>query len=280
MPSLDEIREAQRQSWDKFSAGWEKWDDYVLTFLRPTGDTMINALDIRDDTSHLDVAAGTGEPGLTIAAMAPKGRTVITDLAPGMLEVASKHAAQRGLSNVEIKEASADALPFDDASFDSVTIRFGFMFFPDVQACANEVSRVVKPGGKVAASVWAAPDGNPWVAIPLRNTMGELGIDPPPPDAPGMFRCAAPGYVTKLFEAAGLRDIEEIEVTGTQPPRALEDSWNMMTDVAAPIAGALANATPEQVERIRTKTLDDLRQYEKDGKTAVPFHSRVIVGTK
>ena len=96
MPSLDEIREAQRQSWDKFSAGWEKWDDYVLTFLRPTGDTMINALDIRDDTNHLDVAAGTGEPGLTIAAMATKGRTVITDLAPGMLEVAGKHASQRG----------------------------------------------------------------------------------------------------------------------------------------------------------------------------------------
>ncbi|MGQ0824654.1 MAG: hypothetical protein ACT4OX_06440 [Actinomycetota bacterium] len=83
MPTNDEIREQQRQSWDKFSAGWEKWDDYVLPMLAPVGQEMITLVDIRDDSRHLDVAAGTGEPGLTIAALAPKGRVVITDLAPG-----------------------------------------------------------------------------------------------------------------------------------------------------------------------------------------------------
>ena len=56
--------------WGKFSAGWEKWDDVVINTIGDVGESMIDALQIKDDQQHLDVAAGTGEPGLTIAARA------------------------------------------------------------------------------------------------------------------------------------------------------------------------------------------------------------------
>ncbi|GIU89622.1 MAG: hypothetical protein KatS3mg010_0721 [Acidimicrobiia bacterium] len=77
-PTADEIRSQQRQTWDRFSGGWSKWDGVVQTMLGPVGDAMIEAVEPRDGGLHLDVAAGTGEPGLTIARRTPNGRVTIT----------------------------------------------------------------------------------------------------------------------------------------------------------------------------------------------------------
>src|SRR5215831_6625495 len=80
MPSADEIRDAQRAAWAGLSAGWEKWDSVILDQLRPVGAAMIERLGIAGDQQHLDIASGTGEPGLTIAKLAPGGRVVLTHL--------------------------------------------------------------------------------------------------------------------------------------------------------------------------------------------------------
>ena len=89
MPSADEIRDAQRASWAGLSAGWEKWDSVIMDQLGPVGAAMIERLDIGSDQQHIDIAAGTGEPGLSIARLSPGGRVVLTDLAAEMLDVAA-----------------------------------------------------------------------------------------------------------------------------------------------------------------------------------------------
>ena len=73
MPSADEIRDAQRATWAGLSASWEKWDSVIMEQLGPVGAAMIERLDIAEDQQHLDIASGTGEPGLSIARLAPKG---------------------------------------------------------------------------------------------------------------------------------------------------------------------------------------------------------------
>src|SRR5262245_34798771 len=110
----DEIRDQQRQTWDRFAPGWMKWDALVMKMLAPVGAQMIHALALRDGTEHLDIASGTGEPGLLIAAMIPRGRVVLTDLSGGMLAAARANAARRGLTNVETCECGAEDLPFGD----------------------------------------------------------------------------------------------------------------------------------------------------------------------
>ena len=134
----DEIRAQQRETWDRFSPGWRKWDDVVVDWLAPVCTAMVDAIDPADDASHLDVATGSGEPGLTIAGIARHGHVVLSDLSLGMLSGVRRAVADRGLSHVGVQEADASALPFDDASFDSVSCRFGFMFFPDMAAAARE----------------------------------------------------------------------------------------------------------------------------------------------
>ena len=139
MPNPDEIRASQRAMWGKFSAGWEKWDEVVVASIASVGEAMIRALTIADDQQHLEVAAGTGEPGLTIAALAPHGKVTLTDLAPEMLAVAGRRAKARGLTNVAFEECGAEELPFADATFDSIGCRFGFMFIPDMAKALSEI---------------------------------------------------------------------------------------------------------------------------------------------
>src|SRR5213595_1463613 len=122
MPGGDEIRDVQRAAWAGLSGGWEKWDAVIMDQLGPVGTAMIERLDIADDQQHLDIAAGTGEPGLSIAKLSPGGRVVLTDLSAEMLDVATRRAAAQGIVNVETKVCSADDLPFNDATFDSVSV--------------------------------------------------------------------------------------------------------------------------------------------------------------
>ena len=92
--NLDQIRDQQRETWDRFSTGWKKWDAMVLGWLAPYGEAMIRHAKLREDSNVLDVAAGTGEPGLTAAARVPRGRVTVTDLAERMLAVTAENAAR------------------------------------------------------------------------------------------------------------------------------------------------------------------------------------------
>ena len=159
MPSGDEIRDGQRATWAGLSAGWEKWDSVIMDQLRPVGTAMLDRLDIAEDQQHLDIAAGTGEPGLTVAKLAPRGHVVLTDLAAEMLDIASRRANAQAITNFETMVCSADDLPFGDSTFDSVSVRFGYMFLPDVAKATAEHERppwreCIMPHPRGRAAAW------------------------------------------------------------------------------------------------------------------------------
>jgi SAM-dependent methyltransferase len=280
MPSADEIRDVQRTTWAGLSGGWEKWDSVIMDQLGPVGAAMIERLGMAEDQQHLDVAAGTGEPGLSIARLSPKGRVVLTDLVPEMLDIAERRARAQGIVNIETKVCSADDLPFDDATFDSVSVRFGYMFFPDAAKATAELARVLKPGGRLCSSVWIKPEENPWTAIAMRAIATEAVVVPPAPDAPNMFRCAAPGWMTALYEGAGLRDVVEWDVEVELVTESPEQYWDMISEHVSLAVAALQQVDGPARQRIRTNALAEVRAFEKDGEVRVPGLARCIVGTK
>jgi SAM-dependent methyltransferase len=241
---------------------------------------MIESLDIAEDQQHLDIAAGTGEPGLSIAKLAPKGRVVLTDLAAEMLEVAARRAGTQRLANIETTVCSADDLPFADATFDSVSVRFGYMFFPDLAMATAEFARVLKPGGRLCASVWVKPESNPWTTIAMEAIATEAVVPAPDRDGPNMFRCAAPGYVSALYEGAGLREIAEWDVGIELVTRSPEQYWEMVSDHVSLAVAALRQVGEPARQRIRTQAIEKVRAFEKDGKVRVPGLARCIAGTK
>lgn len=280
MPSADEIRDGQRARWAKLSASWDKWDSIIVDQLRPAGAAIIERLGIAEDQQHLDIASGTGEPGLSIARLAPRGRVVLTDLAAEMLDVATRRASEQGIANIETRVCSAEDLPFDDATFNSVSVRFGYMFFPDLATATAEFARVLRPGGRLCSSVWVRPEDNPWTAIAMRAIATEVVVAPPDPDGPNMFRCAAPGYVSALYEGAGLLDIAEWDVEVGLVTQSPEQYWEMTSEHVSLVAAALQQVDEPARERIRAHALAEVSTFEKDGEVRIPGVARCIVGTK
>jgi len=280
MPSADEIRDAQRATWAGLSGGWEKWDLVIMDQLGPVGTAMIERLDIAEDQQHLDIAAGTGEPGLSIARLSPKGRVVLTDLVPEMLDVAARRADALGVTNIETKVCSADDLPFDDAVFDSVSVRFGYMFFPDAAKATAEFARVLKPGGRICSSVWVKPEENPWTTILMQAIATAVALAPPDPEGPNMFRCAASGYVSAVYEAAGLFDVAEWDVDVELVTSSPAEYWEMMSEHVSLAVAALQQIDERSREKIRATVIANVSAYQKDGKVRVPGVARCIAGTK
>lgn len=280
MPNPEDIREGQRAAWAGLSAGWEKWDAIIQDQLRPVGAAMLQRLGIAPDQQHLDIASGTGEPGLTVAPMAPTGRVVLTDLSAEMLDVAERRAVTLGLTNVETTVCSAEALPFEDATFDSVSVRFGYMFFPDLVGATDEFARVLAPGGRLCASVWIEPGRNPWTSIALEAIGAETTLTPPDPNGPHMFRCGAPGQVGDLFQHAGLRDVVEWEVGVELVTRSPEQYWDVISEHVSLAVVALQQVDESARARIRAHAVAQVRSYMLGDEVRVPGLARCVVGTK
>ena len=271
----EEIREQQKQSWNKFSGGWKKWDDVTMDFLNPPGKEIIAAIEPGGTDNILDIAAGTGEPGLTIAGMLQGGKVTITDLSPDMIEIAKEKAAKLGIRNIEVIACDVCALPFADNKFDAISCRFGFMFFPDMQLAANEMARVLKPGGRIATAVWNMPDKNIWVTAIMGTINKNIELPPPVPGAPGMFRCAQPGTLKNIFEQAGFKNITEKEVPTKYKCGTLENYWSIMTEVGAPIVAALSKADEATIQKIKTQALNLIR--EKYGEENISIDGSAVV---
>jgi SAM-dependent methyltransferase len=280
MPSADEIRDRQRATWAGLSAGWERWDAIIQDQLGPVGGAIIEAIGLADGHRHLDVASGTGEPGLTIARHIPGGHVVLADLAPEMLEVAARRAEAQGITNVETQVCSADDLPFDDATFDSISVRFGYMFFPDATAATAELVRVLKPGGRLAASVWVNPEANPWTTILMDAVATEMAVPPPDPDGPNMYRYGAPRQLGAVLEAVGLHEVREWDVDLELVTASTTEYWEMMSEHVSIAAAALRQADEPARDRIRAAVLANVSSYDEDGSVRVPGVARCIVGTK
>jgi SAM-dependent methyltransferase len=236
----------------------------TMDFLKPMGQEIISSVKPSGKDAILDIAAGTGEPGLTIATMLQDGKVIITDLSEDMLAIAKEHAALRGITNIETIACDVCEMPFADNSFDAISCRFGFMFFPDMQLAANEMARVLKPGGRIATSVWNVPEKNFWVTAMMGTINKNMELQPPPPGAPGMFRCAKPGLMKEIFEKAGFKNITEKEVPTKLNSGTTDTYWNMMTEIGAPIVAALSKADDAMRQKIKQEVFELVNQKYPD----------------
>jgi hypothetical protein len=108
----------------------------------------------------------------------------------------------------------------------------------------------------------------------------EAVLAPPDPDGPNMFRCAAPGYLSALYEAAGLRDVAEWDVGVELVTRSPAQYWEMISEHVSLAVAALQQVDKPARERIAKAVIAKVSIYEEDGKVTIPGVARCIVGTK
>ncbi|SHN64201.1 class I SAM-dependent methyltransferase [Bradyrhizobium erythrophlei] len=148
-PDLAAIKSRQQAAWSSGNYA------VVGTTLQIVGEQLCEALDLRAGSKVLDVAAGNGM--VSLAAARRWCEVTSTDYVPALLECGRARATADGLS-IEFREADAESLPFDDASFDAVVSTFGVMFTPNQAQAASELARVCKRGGKIGLANWT-PEG-------------------------------------------------------------------------------------------------------------------------
>jgi len=129
---------------------------------------MLEAAGLRPGDHVLDVAAGTGDQSLLAARrVGPGGSILATDISADMLSIAARVAQQEGLSTITTRVMDAQQLDLEDDAFDAVICRLALMLIPNRKLALKEIRRVLKPGGKLAALVWSAPENNPLFSLPL-----------------------------------------------------------------------------------------------------------------
>ena len=277
---FQEIRKNQKASWNKFSPGWKKWNLELNRHMQPASDGIIGLLKPKGSQIILDIAAGTGEPGFSIATMLTGGKVIITDLADEMLNIARENASKKGIINIEFRACDVCELPFDDNTFDGVSCRMGFMFFPDMLLAAREILRVLKPGGRIAAAVWSTADKNFWVTAIAETINRNMQLPVSPPENPGIFRCSKSGLMTNIFHQAGFKNISESEVTCSLKCGTAEIYWQMMTEIAAPVVAALTTADDDMKDKIKREVYDLVNEKYPDGNIVMDGNALLIYGEK
>jgi SAM-dependent methyltransferase len=161
----------------------EMWDAgnfaAIAEKILDAGEAVVRSAGVEPGMDVLDVACGTGNA--TLPAARAGARTTGLDFAPGLLEIARERAAD-AMVEVDFIEGDAQAMPFEDGSFDRVVSTFGHMFAPDHRRTADEMKRVLKPDGVIAVACWM-PEG----AIGRMFRMTSELLPPPPGPPPGLW---------------------------------------------------------------------------------------------
>jgi SAM-dependent methyltransferase len=173
----------------------------------------------RDGLRVLELACGTGIVTRRLRAALPDTATLVaTDLSADMIAYARRAVPASGIT---WQTADAQALPFDDASFDVAICQFGLMFLPDKVRGFSEAHRVLAPGGRLLATVWDSLAANPFAAA-MATTLEELCPDDPPRVLDIIHGYFATDRVAADMRAAGWADVAfaPVALTGHGPAAA------------------------------------------------------------
>lgn len=188
----------------------ENYDRYLGPLLfQPYAEDLVARFAELKEGRVLEIAAGTGVVTKELARVLPKSvKIVATDLNEAMLRVCEQ---KLGGSAVEFRQADAQQLPFEDASFDAMLAQFGVMFLPDKRAGYREAWRVLRPGARYVFNVWDRVELNQVTEI-----AGDVLVRLFPSDPPGFMRRTPFGYfdpntIKADLSSAGFRRVE-IEV--------------------------------------------------------------------
>jgi SAM-dependent methyltransferase len=168
-PDFGAITQVQQQIWSE--GDFAK----IGNRLQIVGERLCESVDLIPGERVLDVACGSGNAAL--AASRRFTEAVGVDYVPELLANGRDRAAAEGLE-VEFVEGDAQALPFEDASFDVVLSTFGAMFAPDQPQTAGELLRVCRPGGRIGMANWT-PDGLPFFSVIAKHAPLPPGVQPP-----------------------------------------------------------------------------------------------------
>jgi ubiquinone/menaquinone biosynthesis C-methylase UbiE len=176
----------QRARFDRVATGYERWWAPVLA---PSARAVLDGVAAEIEagrTNVLDLGTGTGTLARTMLRRWPSVRVTGIDLSDEMIRATQRHAEEEltaeQLARLDLRQAAADRLPFDDRSFDAAVSSFVLQLVPNRQAVYREVARVLRPGGRFAFVTWLGHRATFPPDEVVDDVLDEAGFDPPEPN--------------------------------------------------------------------------------------------------
>jgi SAM-dependent methyltransferase len=222
-----EARAWQTDVWDRMSDVY--WREIDQRFA-PVVARLIDRSALQTGEHVLDLGTGTGSVARHAASIVGSGGTVTgTDISPQMLTRARRISEQAGLRDITFLEGAAEAVPLDDSSVDAVLSNLVMMYVIDRAIAARQIARVLKPGGRFIAAVWAGPEECDIVLF--QQTAGRFAA-PPPIAGVGPGALADPSALLQQLAAAGISAHVETETLEFDFPD-FASAWDTLAGVTA-----------------------------------------------
>jgi ubiquinone/menaquinone biosynthesis C-methylase UbiE len=247
-------RRVQRYGWDKASSHYER---YWQEQLSPAHNQLFKSLDILPGMKILDVACGSGQLTFSVAEKTgDSGMVTGTDLSDKMIALGAMNAKSKNASNVFFKQMDAEALEFEDNSFDMVFSSLGLMYFPDPAKSLREMFRVLKPGGQCGLAVWGERKNCGWAdvfEIVDKRVVSEV--------CPMFFQYGNEVLLTKTLESVGFVSIRTQKISTLLSYNEDMDACGAAF-AGGPVALAYDKFSDEVKNEVHFEYIDSIKNYK------------------
>jgi SAM-dependent methyltransferase len=266
--------------WAAVAPAWAEHADYAEARGAELIEQMLRATSPEAGDRVLELACGPGSLGLAAAErVAPGGTVVLSDIVAEMTSIAAARGSARGITNVATRQLDLEQIDEPDGSYDVVLCAEGLMFAPDPARAAREITRVLRPGGRFAVSVWGPATSNPWLTVVFDAVRVVTGTTVPPPGVPGPFSLGDRARLVSFFSDAAAVDIESAEVPVPLRASSFDAWWERTCALAGPLARILASLPPQALEAIREHARGTVRRYEQPEQLELPGLALLVSGS-
>jgi SAM-dependent methyltransferase len=225
-----------------FNVAAEAYDQFMGRYSRLLSPQLADLAGVGGAQRVIDVGCGPG--ALTAELVGRLGAAAVVAVDPSEPFVAAAQARNPG---VEIQRASAEQLPYPDDTFDAALAQLVVHFMADPVAGLTEMARVTRSGGAIAACVWDyGGDEDPLSGFWRAAREIDTGVR----DESGLAGARA-GHLAELFDAAGLRDVEETSLMASLEHATFEAWWKPFTLGVGPAGAYAAGLDPDRLAELR-----------------------------
>jgi SAM-dependent methyltransferase len=260
-------------------AGWENvttvagYDEHLSTVTKQCISALLDDAGVHAGSHVLDVATGAGY--MAAAALKRSADPLGIDFSAAQINLArSRHPG------IRFEQADAESLPFESETFDAVVSAFGICHLPNPDLFIREALRILKPGGRVAFSVWDIPEraigiGAVYAAI---RECGSMDVGLPP--GPNFFLFSNPEYSSKTLRDAGFASPTVHQVPQTWRITEPDRLFDMFAESSVRAGATLRAQSHSSQEAIRKALREKVSEYKYGNHFEIPMPAVIATAIK
>lgn len=264
------FREFEHEGWNNLAGTYQ---GAIALMTCQATNHLLDAAKVEEGSRMLDIACGPGF--MTAAAAQRRADAVGVDFSEEMVRI-----AQTEHPGILFRQGDAEALPFEDASFDAVICGFGILHFPHPEQAILEAYRVLQPGGRYAFTCWLPPAQSPLYALVFGALQAHIDPATSIPAGPDMFHYGDDKHCRETLHLAGFTNVTTSVLPVVARLERDEDVVRVFREGAARFFGVFQRQTEAIRNNIVNQITEEARAYSRDGHIEIPAPALLVSAGK